>query len=60
MEVCRHVSPQAEVSRMHSATEELTLTLADVFAEDSESERTFYGFSDNEISEHYNKVSNLS
>ncbi|XP_041801282.1 cell division cycle-associated protein 7-like [Chelmon rostratus] len=28
------------------------LALADVFAEDSENERTFYGFSDSEISDH--------
>ncbi|XP_042361840.1 cell division cycle-associated protein 7-like [Plectropomus leopardus] len=35
------------------------LALADVFAEDSENERTFYGFSDSEISDHCNKKSDL-
>ncbi|XP_029287381.1 cell division cycle-associated protein 7-like [Cottoperca gobio] len=35
------------------------LALADVFADDSENERTFYGFSDREISDHCNKNSNL-
>ncbi|KAL6112218.1 uncharacterized protein ACO6RY_09024 [Pungitius sinensis] len=34
------------------------LTLAEVFGEDSENERTFYGFSDGEISEHSDKNSN--
>lgn len=33
------------------------LTLADVFVDDSENERTFYGFSDSEISDHCDKVS---
>uniref|UniRef100_A0AAQ4NWJ1 Zinc-finger domain-containing protein n=2 Tax=Gasterosteus aculeatus aculeatus TaxID=481459 RepID=A0AAQ4NWJ1_GASAC len=35
------------------------LSLAEVFGEDSENERTFYGFSDDEISEHSDKDSNL-
>ncbi|XP_075966478.1 cell division cycle-associated protein 7-like [Anarhichas minor] len=35
------------------------LTLADVFVEDSENERTFLGFSDSEISDHCDKNSNL-
>ncbi|XP_037345992.2 cell division cycle-associated protein 7-like [Pungitius pungitius] len=35
------------------------LTLAEVFGEDSENERTFYGFSDGEISEHSDKNSNF-
>ncbi|XP_034389565.1 cell division cycle-associated protein 7-like isoform X2 [Cyclopterus lumpus] len=35
------------------------LTLADVFVDDSENERTFYGFSDSEISDHCDKNSNL-
>ncbi|XP_070850254.1 cell division cycle-associated protein 7-like [Chaetodon trifascialis] len=35
------------------------LALADVFAEDSENERTFYGFSDSEISDHCFKNSKL-
>ena len=34
------------------------LELVDVFAEDSENERTFNGFSDSEISDNYDKVSN--
>ncbi|XP_044025449.1 cell division cycle-associated protein 7-like isoform X2 [Siniperca chuatsi] len=44
----------AGVLGMRSLTKELTL--ADVFAEDSENERTFYGFSDSEFSD---KNSNL-
>ncbi|XP_035517803.1 cell division cycle-associated protein 7-like isoform X1 [Morone saxatilis] len=35
------------------------LALADVFAEDSDNERTFHGFSDNETSDHCHKNSNL-
>ncbi|XP_045931273.1 cell division cycle-associated protein 7-like isoform X2 [Micropterus dolomieu] len=47
----------AGVLGMQSFTKELTL--ADVFAEDSENERTFYGFSDSELSDHCNENSNL-
>ncbi|TNN82212.1 Cell division cycle-associated protein 7 [Liparis tanakae] len=35
------------------------LTLADVFMDDSENERTFYGFSDSESSDHCDKNSNV-
>lgn len=35
----------------------LALTLADVFANDSDNEQTFYGFSDSDISDHGNKAS---
>lgn len=47
---------QAGVSGKRSVTTELTV--ADVFAEDSEDERTFYGFSDSEIS--HDRVSTLT
>lgn len=33
--------------------------LADIFAEDSENERTFDGFSDSEINDNYDKVSSV-
>lgn len=36
---------------MASIAEELTV--ADIFADDSENERTFYGFSDSEIGDHW-------
>lgn len=42
---------------MQSVTKELAL--AEVFAQESENEQTFYGFSDSEISDHGGKVSNL-
>lgn len=43
---------------MQSVTKELAV--ADVFAEDSENEETFYGFSDSEINEDWEKVSDLT
>lgn len=43
---------QAVVFGMHSRTKEL----ADVFAEDSDNDKTFYGFSEGELSDH-DKVS---
>lgn len=42
---------------MQSVTKELAL--AEVFAQESENEQTFYGFSDSEISDHDRKVSHL-
>ncbi|XP_068568460.1 cell division cycle-associated protein 7-like [Cebidichthys violaceus] len=47
----------AEILGMDAITKKLTL--ADVFVEDSENERTFLGFSDSEISDHYDKNSNF-
>lgn len=38
------------LSRQTGVLRMAELALADVFAEDSESERTFYGFSDSEVS----------
>lgn len=43
---------------MQSFTKQLAL--AEVFAEDSENDQTFYGFSDSEISDDNQKVGNLS
>ncbi|KAM7006191.1 cell division cycle-associated protein 7-like [Tautogolabrus adspersus] len=44
---------------MNSFETEPALALADVFAEDFENERTFYGFSDGELSDHDGKEYNL-
>lgn len=52
------ITLQVAVLAMQSVTKEPAL--ADVFAEDSENEQTFYGFSDSEISDHWDKVSNLT
>lgn len=42
---------------MQSVRKGPTLALADVFANDSDNEQTFYGFTDNDISDHGNKAS---
>ncbi|KAM9859326.1 cell division cycle-associated protein 7-like [Aulostomus maculatus] len=49
------MSDMAGVLGMHSLNKEL----ADIFAEESENDRTFYGFSDSELSDHSDKNINL-
>ncbi|XP_036956736.1 cell division cycle-associated protein 7-like isoform X1 [Acanthopagrus latus] len=49
----------AEVLGMQSVRKGPTLALADVFANDSDNEQTFYGFTDNDISDHGNKSSDV-